>query len=513
MSRSHSTSNLDRRGFIGLAAASLAAMPVVGTRLVQAQGTPVAVDRIDELVIDLAGEPVTIDPAMAYAPLDWSIVHSLYDALVGFDADGQIQPVAASSFEVVDETTFEAVLREGMTFHDGSPVTSDAVVRGIDHVRGGESLVADLFATVDGVEVVDELTVRITCSVPSPWLPAQMAAWLVLLPEGVTADSLASSPVGSGPYKLATWDRGNEITLERFEDYQPVGVKGTPIANTVRYHFVPDATTRVSNLLAGDTHLVDTVPFDMLTTLEQTDARIVPQELVGSAWIRIATDTDPFSDVRVRQALNLALDVDSFPGALIYEQSYRLASIHPGQASMGFDPALAPYEFDPDAARGLLEEAGIADGIEATMQITENTQQSVAEAIVAQWNEVGISVDLEVADYATFNAGWSDPSAPVLRMATWSPLYDPHTLLSLVWASDGVLSRYSNEEVDRLIADAAGESDRERRAALYRELAGVMREDAAGVWLWNQVAVYGLSQDVPDWSPRPDEWLLPLLRG
>src|SRR5690606_2073212 len=160
-----------------------------------------------------------------------------------------------------------------------------------------------------------------------------------------------------------------------------------------------------------------------------------------------------------RQALNMSLDIESFPGALIYEQSYRLASIHPGQASMGFDPALAPYQYDAGAAQALLEEAGIEDGVEAAMQITQNTQQSVAEPLVSQWNEVGISVDIEVADYATFNASWSDESAPALRMATWSPLYDPHTLLSLVWASEGVLSRYSNEDVDRLIAEAAVESD------------------------------------------------------
>lgn len=179
---------------------------------------------------------------------------------------------------------------------------------------------------------------------------------------------------------------------------------------------------------------------------------------------------------------------------------------------MGFDPALAPYQFDPDGAKALLEEAGIEDGIEATMQVTQNAQQSVAEALAAQWSEVGISVEIEVADYATFNAGWSDSSAPALRMATWSPLYDPHTLVSLVWASDGVLSRYSNDDVDRLIAEAAEESDPDRRAELYRELAGVMHEDAAGVWLWNQVAVYGLSADVPAWSSRPDEWVLPLVR-
>jgi peptide/nickel transport system substrate-binding protein len=513
MSDSRLQSVLDRRRMLGLTAASLLAFPAVGTRLVHAQGTPVAVDPIDEMVIDLAGEPVTTDPAVAYSPLEWSIVHSVFDALVGFDGDGQIQPVAADTFEVVDETTFEARLREGMTFHDGAPVTSDAIIRGIEHLQGGESLVADLFSTVDEVERIDDLTVRIHCSSPSPWLPAQMAAWHVLLPEGADAETLSAEPIGSGPFRLLRWDRGNELILERYEDYQPVAVKGSAIATIVRYHFVPDATTRVSNLLTGDTDLVDSVPFDMLNTLSQTSAEIVPQELVGSAWIRIATDTEPFSDVRVRKALNMALDVEAFAGALIYEQSFRLASLHPGQASMGFDPALPSYPYDPDAARDLLEEAGIEGSIETTLQATPGTQQSVAEAISAQWRQVGISVDVEVVDYATFNASWSDPSAPPLRIATWSPLYDPHTLLSLVWASDGVLSRYSNDEVDRLIEEAAVEPDIDRRNRLYQELANVMHEDAAAVWLWNQVAVYGVAEHASAWSARPDEWVLPLARG
>lgn len=501
---------ISRRNLLGLTA-GMAGLPV-GTRLIHAQEATPDIQRMDELIIDLDGEPVTLDPAMAYAPLDWSVVHAIFDAVVGFDRDGKIRPVAAESFEVVDETTFEVVLREGVTFHDGSPVTSDAVIRGMDHVKGGDSLVKELFGTVEDVQRVDDLTARIVCSEPSPWLPAQMAAWHVLLPEGATPDSLADAPVGSGPYSFSKWDRGNEIVLQRFEDYRPAAVKGAPIANSVRYHFVPDATTRVSNLLSGSTHLVDSVPFDMLTTLEQTEAEVVPQELVGSAWIRIATDTEHFDDVRVRQALNMALDISALPGALIYEQSYRLASIHPGTASMGFDPALAPYAYDPDAAKGLLSEAGVEDGLEATLEITGNTPQSVAEALVAQWDEVGISVKIEASDYASFNANWADSSAPVLKMATWSPLYDPHTVLSLVWASDGALSRYKNGDVDRLIREAAVETNPDAREKLYQELAGVMFEDAAGVWLWNQVAVYGLSSDVPAWSSRPDEWVLPLVR-
>lgn len=502
---------ISRRKALAWASASLAAMPV-GTRLLQAQGTPVIANTLPELVIDLSGEPVSIDPAIAYSPTDWSIVHAIYDALVGFDAKGEIQPIAAERFEVVDELTFEATLREGMTFHDGSAVTADAVIRGMDHVRGGDSLVVDLFSTVEEVRRVDDLTVHIVCSEPSPWLPAQMATWHVLLPEGATPDSMATEPIGSGPYRLASWERGSEIALERFEDYAPAPAKGVAIADVVRYHFVPDASTRISNLLSGGSQLITDVPFDMQSTVEDDGALVRSQSLAGSAWIRIATDVEPFSDVRVRQALNLALDIDKFPGALIFEDSRRLASIHPGEESLGFDPDLEPWAYDPEQAASLLSDAGYGEGLDTVLQMTTGSNQSVAEAIAAQWGEVGINVELQVADYAQFNADWSDPAAPPLKMATWSPLFDPHTLLSLVWASDGVLSRYSNDEADELIREAAVEPDRDERRSLYQQLARVMHEDAAAVWLWNLVAVYGLSDDIPAWSSRHDEWVLPLFR-
>jgi peptide/nickel transport system substrate-binding protein len=503
---------LNRRRVLGLMGASALLLP--GTRIVAAsQDLAPQVEPIEEMVIDVGAEPVTVVPSIAYAPVDWSLVHSIYDALVGFDRDGTLHGIAAETFQAVDEVTFEATLREGMFFHDGSPATSDAAVRGFEHLQAAESLAADLFSTVSSVEAVDNLTIRIICSEPSPWLPAQMAAWHVLLPDGYSTDSLSERPVGSGPYAFVEWQRGSEIVLERFAEYQPVPVKGTAIAERVRYHFVPDASTRVSNLLTGDTHLVTDVPFDLLTALAQADAEIVSEQLVGSAFIRIATDVEPFSDARVRQALNLGLDVEAFPGALIYEDSYRLASIHPGQASMGFDPVLAPYAYDPEAARALLEEAGVEDGTEVVLQMTTSTQQSVAESIAAQWGEIGLAVKLEVSDYATFNAGWTDTDAPPLRMATWSPLYDPHNLLSLVFHGEGALSRYDNPDATALIDAASIEAHPSRRAELYRELANLMFEDAAGVWLWNQVAVYGVSTDVPAWSPRPDEWVLPLVRG
>lgn len=499
-----------RRAFLasaGIAGAGLLVIPGLG-RAVSAQAP--APELLPELVIDLSGDPESIDPAIAYAARDWSIVHSIYDALVGIAAEGSIQPLAAETFEAVDDRTFEATLRKGMTFHDGTPVTADAVVRGVEHLQNGDSKVIDLFRPITKVEVDDDLTVRLVCDTPCPWLPAQLAVWHVLLPEGATADTLASAPVGSGPYRFVSYEHGSQLELERNPDYVASDVKGAALAERAVYRFVPEATTRVADLSTGSAQLIAEVPLDQAPAVEDGDATFVASGVVGSAWIRIATDVTPFDDVRVRQALNLALDVEAIAQSLVSPEAHRLASLHPDERSMGFDPAIPAYDYDPGKARELLAEAGVGDGLGMTLEITTAAPQAVAEAIVAQWAEVGINATIQASEYAAFNATWTDTSAPPARMVTWSPLYDPHTLLSLVFAGAGFLSRYDNAEVSDLIASAAVEPDPETRAATYRKLAGVMHDDAPAVFLWNLVANYGVADVASAWKPRGDEYVLAL---
>lgn len=502
---------MTRRTMIAVGGAGALGLLAPWMQVTARQGTP-EIELVGELVIDLSGDPVSIDPAFAYSPRDWSIVHAIYDGLVGIGEDGTVQPLAAETFEAVDELTFEAKLREGLTFHDGSPVTAGAAIRGIEYLQGSDSQVRDLFGSISEVERVDDLTVRIVSDSPSPWLPAQMAVWHVLLPEGYNEESLSSKPTGSGPYRFVSWEQGSQITLERFSEYQPAEVKGVPIADRVVYRFVPEASTRVADLLSGSADIVVEVPLDQHEVVGSGGATIVSTPIAGSAWIRIATDTAPFDDIRVRQALNMALDVEAIAKVLVSTEAQRLASLHPDERSMGFNPDLAPYAYDPDEARALLEEAGHGDGIDVVFEITTAVPQAMAEAMVAQWAEVGIRAELQVSELAQFNATWADPSAPALRMATWRPLYDPYTLLSLVFASEGYLSRYDNPEADKLIASASTETDPEKRAALYQKLAAVMHEDAPVVFLWNLVESYGVTEEASAWDPRGDEYVLPLAR-
>ncbi len=273
---------------------------------------------------------------------------------------------------------------------------------------------------------------------------------------------------------------------------------------------MPEASTRVADLLSGASDIVVELPLDQQEAVGEGGAQVVTAPVVGSQWIRIATDSAPLDNPAVRQALNLAVDVNAVAKVFVGESAERLASIHPDKRSMGFDPDLAPYAYDPDAARALLEEAGYADGIDVTLEVTTAQSHALVEAMVAQWSEVGINVEVQVSEYAAFNANWADPEAPALKMSTWSPLYDPHTLLNLVFAGDGYLSRYNNTRASELIAAAASEPDPDVRAGLYRDLAGVMHEDAAAVFLWNLVASYGISERALAWKPRGDEYVLPL---
>lgn len=503
-----------RQMVIALAGAGgVFSIPGVGERFASAQEATPRLPPLPELVIDLPGGLPSIDPALAYSPREWSIVHSIYDAPIMFAADGSLQPLAAERFEAIDEVTFEIALRKGLMFHDGSPVRSDAIERSVAYLQGSASYAVDLFRAITRVEIVDDLTARIACESPSPWLPAQIAVWLLLVPEGFTAETAASTPVGSGPYRFERYEPGAQIALVRNDAYPDDSPKGIAMAERVTYRFVPEAATRVADLSTGLAQIVTELPIDQLQAVEGSGGKVVELPIVGSAWIRIATDAEPFSDPRVRQALNHAVDVQGIAEALVSTQSKRLASLFPDDRSIAFNETLAPYEFNPELARELLSQAGLADGFETELEITASQPVDVAQAIVAQLDEVGIRTSIVATEYADFNATWADRSRPPLRMATWSPLYDPHTLLNLVFLSRGFLSRYSNAEVDRLIGEAAVEPDPAGRAALYRELTRVMYEDVPAIFLWNLASAYGVSEGAAGWEPRGDEYVIATVGG
>ena len=471
----------------------------------------------DELTIDLAVEPPTLDPALTYQIDGWSVVHSVYDSLLQYGPTGELEPLLAESFSLLDPLTYEVTLRQDIVFHNGEPFNARSVSFTLAHIMNPAtaSQVAQNFAVVEEVEEVDPQTVRLHLSQPAPWLPSQIAPWLALLPPDYAADpanDFANNPVGTGPFRFVGWDRGQAVRLEANPDYFPESPKGQPVARQVSFRFVGEASTRVADLLSGSAGLIRDVPVDQIEAVEGGGAAILTLPISGSAWVRVPNDVEPFTDARVRKALNHAVDVEGIVQALNGGFGNRLAGFFvPG--GLGFDPDLAPYAYDPERARQLLGDAGYPDGFDTVLAYASTETADLVGAIAGQLTEVGIRTEIQPVELATFNATWQDQAAAPLRFLTWRPLFDPYTLLSLVVSNAGFLSRYSNDEAQALIDAGAGETDPDARSAVYEDLARVLFDEPAAIYLFDLVAIYGVAAGTPAWTHRPDDYIIPTYRG
>ncbi|MFT4040743.1 MAG: ABC transporter substrate-binding protein, partial [Thermomicrobiales bacterium] len=177
----------------------------------------------------------------------------------------------------------------------------------------------------------------------------------------------------------------------------------------------------------------------------------------------------------------------------------------------GFSADLAPHAYDPELAKSLLAEAGYPEGFQTTLAITSLDRMDLGQAVAGQLSAVGIQTEVQPVEVATFNSQWKDPEAAPLRMVSWRPVIDPFTLLNLLVSDKGYLSRYNDPAAQKLIDAAAVEPDPAKREDFYVQLGQVLFDAPAGIYLWNRTAIYGSAADAPAWTPRPDEWLLPLI--
>jgi peptide/nickel transport system substrate-binding protein len=498
---------------VGAPAARWAPGTVFGT-----SGNRVAAQDV-ELVIDLSSEPSTLDPATTYDANGWSIVHSIYDSLVQYGPAGVLEPLLAESFEQSDPMTFTVTLRPGITFHNGEALTSKAVAFSVEHILAEEtaSQVAANFGVISDVKEIDDLTFQLLLTQPAPWLPAQIAAWLAVLPpEYAATEEFQKRPVGTGPYQFVEWSAGERISMEANGQYFPDSPKGQPVAAAVAYRFVEDATTRVADVLSGTAKIVQAVPTDQIEAIEAEGDEVLRQPIAGCAFIRIPTDIEPFTDPRVRLALNHAVDVDSIIRALLDGDGQRLPNVFV-PSGLGYDASLKPHTYDPDLAKSLLTQAGYPDGFDSSIDLAVTERVDIVQAVAGQLEQIGVHVNVAPLELAVFNApdlwqGTNSDAAP-LRFVSWRPLFDPYTLLNLVFSKDGFLSRHDNPKIQPLIDSFASEADQQLRAKIGKDLGKALFEEPAAIYLFSLTSRYGVNADAPAWTPREDEYMIPTLRS
>ncbi|SFP92483.1 ABC transporter substrate-binding protein [Tranquillimonas alkanivorans] len=495
-----------RRGL--MAGAAGAALAVGAAMSPAAAQTPPGV-----LIVGQIAEPKSLDPAAVTAQNDFRILVNLYEGLVRY-APGTLEPepLLATDWEISEDgTEYTFNLREGVTFHDGTPFNAEAVKFNFDRMldedhpyhETGPFPLAFFFSAVENVEVIDDLTVKFTLNEPFAPFLSNLAypTGLLVSPDAVRAQGqdFGRNPVGTGPFRFAEWASNERVVLERNVDYwgEPAGTEA------VVFRPITDANTRVAELLAGGIDVMVEVPPTSLSQFEGEQFEIHEQAGPHVWFLILNAKEGPFADKLVRQAANYAVDKEAIVNDVLEGTAEVAAGPIPPAFAWAYNEELDPYPHDPERARDLLAEAGV-ENPEVTFYVTEGGSGMLdpvpmATAIQADLAEVGFDVNIETYEWNTFlgevNPGL-EGKADMAEMAwmTNDPDTLPYlTLRTAAFPEDGGFNSgyYSNPEVDDLLEQARTATDQDERARLYKEVQAIVKEDAPWVFVanWKQNAV------------------------
>jgi peptide/nickel transport system substrate-binding protein len=463
-----------------------------------------------ELRVAIPWTPENLDPTMNLSSIRAMVGVSMFDSLVGRDADNRIVPQLAESWRLVDDTTWQLKLRRGVVFHDGEPFNAEAVRFTFQRVLDPEQKSPNRanMAEIARVDVIDDYTVNLVTRQPYAPLINRLLDF-PMVPPKYTAEKgnqgLALKPVGTGPYRFVELVKDDRLVVEAFDRHW----RGAPKIRKVIYKPIPEPFTRAAALRNNEVDLVTTIPPSLARELERVGG--VRVQRVPSSWIiylGLNAFRKPLSDVRVRQALNYATDVDAIVKNVLEGSGRRLAGPLTPQM-FGYDASVKGYAHDPARARKLLAEAGYADGLEITLESPAGRYQGdkeIAEALGGQWQKAGFKPKVQVAEWgAYFKRYLGKQFQDAYLLGLGGPMQDGDELYNLV-SSKGRGLYYKNERVDALFDLGRGTMDPIKRRQVYRDLARAMVEDATWVFLLQQVDIYA-SRDRVSWTPRPDQWM------
>jgi len=481
-------------------------------------GTPAGTR--DTLVFAASADATTLDPHNTTDTESDQVIMMMYETLIGFDQDMKIVPRLAERWEVApDGVTWTFHLRKGIRFHDGTPFNAEAVRRNfarvLDPVAKHKRLV--LFSMVDTVEAPDESTVRIVTKYPFGAFEPTMAHVSAAIVNPTVADRFgkefglgADRASGTGPYRIASWKKDQEIVLERNDDYW--GEKGR--TKRIVYRPVPEAAARVLALEAGDVDVITRVPSADIARLEKDPGiRVTKTPSVGMQQFRFNVTKKPYDDVRVRQAISFAINrraiVDNLVSSFARPSTSALTPIMRGYANLGEIP------HDPGKARQLLAAAGYPKGFTTRIATTPRYPMGVelAEAVAADLRTVGIDAAIDVIEWGTMVTYWAglppekNPQE-IFIMGAGASTADADWGLRPIFqtapTNENNYGYYSNAEFDRVIEAAMRETDAARREQLYRRAQEIVYlEDPGAIWLFDTLYVVASRANVEGITPSP----------
>ena len=491
----------------------------------------VDVDTTGYLVAALNADIQTAD--VQKTSKDYEVPFNIFDRLVdvevGADGNSKIVPSLAENWDISDdglEYTFH--LRQGVKFHNGNDFTAEDVaytfhrmltVEGgvntefIDQIKGADELLAGETDTLEGVEVVDDYTIKVTLKEPFAGFLASISSPGVSIYDSeateAAGDQFGMDPavtVGTGPFEFSSWSFNNQLVLTRNEDYW----KGASKLPGVVIKIIPDTETQSMMFESGELDILDLdYAADSVDRFTETyPDQIVQGPRVGIVYFTMNFNKEPFQDVRVRKAVQMSIDRQAILDALYGGRGQVEQGIFP-HGLIGFNPDQEEIKYDPEAAKALLAEAGYADGFDmeiAADSSASDTMTMALEIVSDQLAEVGIRAEIKNYDESTWLETRKSGELGSF-MSTWSADYnDPDNFIYTFFGNEEKTKirsiNYPDTEVMARVARARTIVNEDERLAEYKALEEkIVHEDAAWVPMFSRLHLFAVSKRVEGFAP------------
>lgn len=466
----------------------------------------------DQLVIAGRGLPLCLTPHLKSEVISVSVQGNMFESLVEFDHQMKIRPLLAESWENPDDLTWVFRLRQGVLFHDGKSMEADDVVYSLSRARGcPQSDLKSNFVAVDTIFRADDRTVVVKTGRPYPILLNKLIGAYIIpaaYHQKYGDSGFEMAPVGTGPYRLQSFDRRRSLKLVRWEKYW--GPK--PDFHRVEFNVFGPPGNIASLLRSGETDIVNEVPPEAARELlsQSPDGyRLERRPGLALRYLGINTTVRPFSDRRVRQAVSLAVDRQRLVERNVMGFGSPATQLVP-QAVFGYHPGLPHLRHDPARARALLRQSGYGRGLKLTLLLPD-TRMDFGRELARQMSEAGIELELNARAREEFFDVQDTSSFFLLGSISISgdasDLFDDVIHGTAGGYGRDNQGRYRNPAADRMIEKSSGYLDQSQRLKALQEIMRLVMADLPRIPLYVEDEIYAVSERV-SWQPRADMMIL-----
>ncbi|MFB5674283.1 ABC transporter substrate-binding protein [Paenibacillus terreus] len=486
------------------------------------------------LIFGRGGDSVALDPSITTDGESSKVAKQIFDTLLVYEEGSTtVKPSLAESYEVsADGLVYTFKLKAGVKFHDGTDFNADAVVFNFNRWSDpnspykfeGDSFdyYDSMFGSPDNrvikeVKAVDDLTVQFTLNAPqAPFLQnIAMTSFSIGSPKAIEEkkENFKSEPVGTGPFKFVEWKRNDSITLEKNPDYWQ---EGLPKLDKVIIRSIPDNTARFNALQNGEIDIMEDLNADDLAVLESNpNLQKIERPSFNVSYIGFNVKKKPFDNPLVRQALNHAVNKQALVDAFFGGSAIPAKNPMP-PTLWGYNDSIQDYEYDLEKAKQLLAEAGYPNGLpeEVTFYAMPVSRpympdgKKVAEAIQADFEKIGVKVNIQSPEWATYLDDLKAGEKDDIYMLGWTgDNGDPDNFIYTLLDKDTIpgnnRSFYVNEELHKVLVEAQQETDQDKRAALYEKAQEIIKKDAPWVPLVHTTPLLAARADLKGYTPSP----------